>query len=90
MKLVSFKDSKVISYLNENFISISVNTDHEKALADKWKVKGLPLIWFLDSEGSKLSNRPGYVEKEQLLSMLKYIGTKSYDKMSFRDFLAKQ
>ena len=91
MKLVSFKDKDVIAYLNNNFISISVNTDHEPSVAKKWRVKGLPAIWFLEPDGEKISTVPGYVEPEELLLMVQYIGTRSYEKdISFSEFISKK
>ena len=82
-------NKKIIQYLNQNFISISVNTDIKKALAQKWKVKGLPLLWFLKPDGSKISNVPGYVDKTPFFKILTYIQTQSYEKMSFSEFTKK-
>ncbi|MFH2058708.1 MAG: thioredoxin fold domain-containing protein [Pseudomonadota bacterium] len=90
MEQVSFKDSTIYNYLNENFISIRINTDHQKAFAIKWKVKGLPSLWFLEPDSTKISNVPGYVDKKQFLSILNYIHTNSYGKISFQEFLKQQ
>ena len=77
--------------MNDNFVSIAVNTDHEQALAQKWRVKGLPLIWFLEGDGKKISSVPGYVAPDDLLLMVKYIGTRSYEKnISFSEFVRKK
>lgn len=53
LKETTFKDKKVLAYLNENFVSIQVNTDENQALAKKWQVRGLPTMWFLESGGKK-------------------------------------
>lgn len=87
LKKTTFKDEAVLSYLRDNFVSISVDTDKETELASQWKVKGLPTLWFLRSDNSKISSLPGYVDAKQFLRILKYIHTKSYDKMSFHEFL---
>jgi len=89
LKQVSFSDKKIIQFLNQNYISISVDTDVQKALANKWKVKGLPLLWFLKPDGSKISNVPGYVDKDPFFKILNYIQSGSYEKMSFQEFNEK-
>ncbi|MCP4761846.1 MAG: thioredoxin family protein [archaeon] len=87
LKQITFADKTVLNYLSENFISITIDTEKEKDLALEWGIKGLPNLWFLRADNSKISNLPGYVGPEQFIIVLKYIRTKSYDKMSFSDFL---
>jgi thioredoxin-related protein len=87
LKTTTFVDKAVLNYLNDNFISITIDTEKERELATEWGIKGLPNLWFLKADNSKISNLPGYVGPEQFLNILKYIHTKSYDKMSFADFL---
>ncbi len=86
LKKTTFKDEKVLKFLDENFVSISVDSDKNKMLATQWKVRGLPTLWFLKSDNSKISNIPGYVDGNQFLQILNYIHTKSYEKMKFQEF----
>ncbi|MCG8635066.1 MAG: thioredoxin fold domain-containing protein [Desulfobacterales bacterium] len=87
LKKTTFRDKQVLAYLEENFISIQVNTDENQALANQWRVKGLPTMWFLESDGGKIDSMPGYVEAGRLLQILKYIHTKSYTDMEFNEFV---
>ncbi len=87
LKKTTFKDERVLAYLNENFVSIQVDTDQNKALAEEWQVRGLPTMWFLESDGKKINRMPGYVEADQLLKILEFIHTKSYTTMEFREFM---
>lgn len=87
LKKTTFLDEKVLAYLEKNFISISVDTDQNQNLSHTWQVKGLPTMWFLTPDGSRISSLPGYVDGSQFLHILRYIHTKSYDKMSFQDFV---
>lgn len=89
MERSTFRDLGVINYLNENFISIMVDTEIHKKIAANYGVRGLPTSWFLKASSEKLSTMPGYVDPEKLLVILKYIKTESYDKMSFPDFEKK-
>lgn len=87
LKKTTFKDKKILAYLEKNFVSIQVNTDKNKVLSNEWKVKGLPTLWFLEPDGTKINSIPGYLDAAQLLLVLKYIHTKNYDKMSFQEFM---
>ena len=87
LKETTFKDQKILAYLENNFVSVQVDTDHNQALSNEWKVKGLPTMWFLEPDGTKVNSIPGYVDASQLLSILRYIHTKSYNTMNFQDFM---
>lgn len=87
LKQTTFKDSRVMDYLNGHFVSIQVNTDVQKDLAKKWRVKGLPTMWFLEADGKKINSLPGYVEAGQFIQVLKYISTQSYRTMAFQEFI---
>jgi len=87
LKKTTFKNKTVLTYLKDNFISISVDTDKNTELSTQWRVKGLPTLWFLKPDHSKISSIPGYVDKKLFLHILKYIHTQSYDKLSFNEFL---
>ncbi|GAB6143202.1 thioredoxin family protein [Desulfocicer niacini] len=86
MELTTFKDQGIIDYLNENYIAITVDSDKEKKIASRFGVRGLPTTWFLKSDMNKLSSMPGYIDSNRLLTILKFINTESYEKMSYQDF----
>lgn len=87
LKMTTFKDEEIMAYLKANFICVQVDTDQNKALATEWQVTGLPTLWFLDSAGKKIDRMPGYVTVAQLIQILKYIHTKSYETMEFNEFV---
>jgi thioredoxin-related protein len=87
LKQTTFLDKKVQSYLEDHFISISVDTDKNQTLSRNWQVTGLPTMWFLTPEGDRISSLPGYVDGPQLLKILRYIHTRSYHTMSFEEFV---
>ncbi len=86
MKNKTFKDTSVVAYLNKNFISIKVNSDREKALAQKYRVRGLPTNWFLKETDEKIASRPGYIPPSEMILYLKFIHTDSYQKMTLKNF----
>jgi len=85
----TFTDEDVITYLDNNFISIKVNADRAKDLAASYKVQGLPMIWFVEPSGERIAAQPGFITAKQLMTILKYIQTNSYKQMSFKDFMEK-
>ncbi len=87
LKKTTFKDKKVLSYLFENFVSISVDSDKYPKLTKQWKVIGLPTLWFLKPDGTKIANIPGYVTHDQLENILKYVHTKKYETITFNDYM---
>ena len=69
----TFQNPAVISYLNDNFIPVRVNTDREPGTAGKYGVNGLPSTWFLTEMGEAIGTIPGFIPPDQLLSMLKEV-----------------
>jgi thioredoxin-related protein len=83
----TFKDTSVVEYLNKNFISIRVNSDKERELAQQYKVRGLPTNWFLMETNEKIASRPGYIPPSEMILYLKFIKTDSYQKMTLKNFM---
>jgi len=69
----TFQNPAVVSYLNNNFISVRVNTDKEPATAMRYGVTGLPSTWFLTRMGEAIGTVPGFIPPETLLAMLKEV-----------------
>ncbi len=86
MEKNTFTDTDVVAYLNTNFISIKVDVDREKSVARKYNIQPLPDTWFLTNSGEVIGNRPGYLSPQDLLPLLRYIYTESYQKMGFSQF----
>jgi thioredoxin-related protein len=83
----TFSDAAVSAYLNRNFIPIRVNFDKQPQVASRYGVRSLPSNWFVDENGDKISNLPGYISAERLMTILKYINTDSYKNQSYQRFL---
>jgi thioredoxin-related protein len=73
MEKKTFRNSSVITYLNDNFISIKVNYDTEKRLVSIFKVKGLPDNWLFSKDRKDIKHQPGFIPPEKFLVMLKKI-----------------
>ena len=71
MEKMTFTKKEVGEYFNKNFINYKIVTDQDKignAVADKFKVKGMPTYLFVDGdENLRYFAELGYVEAEELI-----------------------
>lgn len=73
-------------YLEGHFVLVKLNAESSEAtpwqgqkqtartLSNAFGVSGFPTTVFLDSEGQRLVNVPGYIPAERFLLLLRYIG----------------
>lgn len=87
LKKTTFKDKHVLKLLAKDFVSISIDTDKQRDLAVKWRVTGLPTMWFLKPDGSEIDRIPGFVNAKNMVKILNFLSTKQYQQVSFHDFL---
>jgi thioredoxin-related protein len=87
MDAETFSHPPVIAYLNDNFVSVRINSDRERKTASEYFVNGVPTSWFLTENGEKISNLPGYVPAQTFLPVLKFIDSDSYKTMTFGSYL---
>ncbi|NOY70406.1 MAG: DUF255 domain-containing protein [Deltaproteobacteria bacterium] len=88
----TFNDKKVIKYLNENFIAIRVNAEDKanRAIVRRYSAYQYPFNIFFNEDASGIGNRPGFIPPDMFISILKYLHTDSYKKISFSDYTEKQ
>ena len=87
MKKETYTDPEVIAYLRENFVTALVDTEKEQAIAQEYFVRGLPTIWFLTSEGEKITNLPGFVDAPTFRQILSFIAGGAYLERTFSEYL---
>ena len=73
MKKKVFKDKEIISYANENFVSVVMDIkEDEKTLP--YKYIGIPTFYFVDAKDMKLlSKKIGGTREAQFLEVLKNV-----------------
>jgi hypothetical protein len=69
MGAVTFPDTKVIAFINQNVIPIRLPHDH-KPLAEKFQVKWTPALVTLDIEGKEHHRTVGFLSPEELIPSL--------------------
>ena len=87
MERETLTKTPIVSYLNDHFISVKVDSVRERKKASLYAVEGVPTTWFLTENGEKIVTLPGYISPDIFLPVLKFIGTESYKKMTFKKYL---
>ena len=90
MEAESFTHPEISDYLTKHFVLIRVDMDREKKTASSYFVRALPTSWFLEPDGSKITSIPGYTYPNLFLSVLKYVTSESYRKMTLQEYIKSQ
>jgi len=97
----TYRDRSIIRYASRKLIMVKVDAESQKRynfngeflsgreLAQKFDIKSYPTTVFLDSRGQWIDYVKGYISPEQFLPILRYIGYKYYEEMTFEDWLKK-
>lgn len=86
----TFKDTSVISYINDNYTPVLINMDRQRDVAAQYNVTGVPDLRFISSKGENIARWAGYIKASKLLPLLKYIHSESYQTMDYAAFLKKE
>lgn len=86
----TFKNAEVAAYINSNYTPVRIDAYREPNIAQRFGVQGFPDLRFLSAQGEPIARWYGYVEAGHLLTMLKYVDTDSYQRMSYEDFVKRQ
>ncbi len=73
MEEKTFKDPEIIALLNENFISIRINVDQDRATSNMFRIRVLPDSFFIRENSEIIGHRPGYIPPPLLKVILKAI-----------------
>jgi len=94
-----FVDPAVAGVLSSKFALAKVNGESKAEFTFKGKktdgigiarafgVRGYPAIIFLDSNGETLTMIPGFLDAEQFLPVVLFIGNREYEKMEWAAYL---
>jgi thioredoxin-related protein len=99
MKRDTYGDKAVIERINRMFKAVSIDIEGEKEFtvdgktvsesefADGFGVTATPTTWFLKPNGDLIKGIPGYMEPEEFLPILNYVGEGWYEKMGIVEYL---
>lgn len=102
MKRETYTDKRVIERINRQFKAVTVDIEgsdsfiiNGKALtesdfAEGFKITATPTTWFIKPNGEVIKGIPGYMEPDEFLEILSYIGDGWYEKMGIMEYLNKK
>jgi thioredoxin-related protein len=90
MDEITFRHPVVAEFLDKHFILIKVDEGKNEKLVKKYYVRSFPWGYFIDSEGKDIGPAPGYWEPDQFLSLLNFVISDSYQKMTYKEFAKRQ
>ena len=71
MKNSTYVDDRIIKYISRNFVSVILNVELNKELADKYKISKLPTHVITFPDQSEFRTVPGYVIAGEFIGRLK-------------------
>lgn len=87
MEEETFSDADVAGYMSKHFTPVKVDLNNDRKVAVEYRISAVPNIIFMSEEGEPISGLPGYVPADDMMHILKYLHTDSYETMSFEDFI---
>lgn len=99
MKKEVFPDKEVAKLINRHFYMVSVDIESDRPLIWKdreWTEKefsqhldlyATPTFVFMSPEQNVIGTKPGYTEKEVLMTLLGYISSGAVEQMGFEEYL---
>jgi thioredoxin-related protein len=93
-----FSNKQIADYTEEYFIPAKIKTTNNETfntpygkmttsqLAGSLRLRGVPAVYFFDSEGKPVFSVPGYVPEDIYQVILRYVAEEHYKNKSFQDF----
>jgi thioredoxin-related protein len=93
-----FSNAEIADYINTYFIPAKIKTTNNEAfntpfgnvttqqLGRMLQIRGVPSVYFFNSDGKVVFNVPGYVPSDMYSVILRYVAEKHYEDKSFQEF----
>lgn len=70
LESTTYKDKSVIAE-SQNLVDLKIDTDKSPELSEKYGIRGLPTIVFMDSEGGEITRYTGYMPPKEFIAAMK-------------------
>ena len=96
-----FTNDSIAPYLNKNFVLIKLNGESSEKIKYKGEtmnaadfargfgVSGFPTVIFLEPDGEAITKVPGFLDAQNFMPIIKFIGDKHYKNMTWPEYVAK-
>ncbi len=85
-----YKDSNVVSFINQHFIPVEVDMDKDKQTAKQFEVTYTPTHVFVAPDGSTALREKDVITKSRFERMLEYMATGKHKTMNFDTYEKRQ
>jgi thioredoxin-related protein len=85
----TYADPQVVNYINRHFVPVRVYPATGRMVALKYNVRALPTTIFLEGSGRTLTSIRGFISPPAMRVLLQYVGTRSYRRITFLDYVRK-
>lgn len=82
-------DKEINTILQNGVVYVRIDVDKRDDLSRFYGVRGYPTTTFLEPNGQKIVQIPGYIEKSDFKKILTFLQGKKYKTMNLREFLRK-
>ena len=101
MERTVFPDPEIRQIISRYFIPAQVDIESsrltflgdteltEEDLAERFGVSTLPATGFVRADGQPILIQPGFLDAEALKPLLTFIGERAYERVSFKEYLAR-
>lgn len=98
MDKTTYRDEEVLSYLEENFISVKMDAESKelasyrgeayeyRQIAAGFRITGYPTTLFLEPDGQHITTVPGFMKPNEFLIVLRFIGDGHYKDKSWEEY----
>lgn len=83
-------EKEINNTLKKNIVYLRIDGEKREDLARFYGVRGYPTTTFLEPNGQRVFQIPGYIEKNDFKKLLVFVREKHYKTMNLKDFLKKQ
>jgi thioredoxin-related protein len=82
-------EKEVSTALKKNAVYLRIDVEKREDLARFYGVRGYPTTTFLEPNGQRIVQIPGYIEKNDFKRLLAFVKGKYYKTMNLKEFLRK-
>lgn len=83
-------EKEINTTLKRNIVYLRIDVEKREDLARFYGVRGYPTTTFLEPNGQRIFQIPGYIEKNDFKKLLIFVSRKHYKTMNLKDFLKRQ
>lgn len=83
-------EKEITAVLKKSAVYLRIDVEKREDLARFYGIRGYPTTTFLEPNGQRIAQLPGYIDKNDFKKVLAFVRGKHYGTMNLKEFLQKQ